>query len=124
MNLLPVPARVPARKHLLAGAVALFSVGLMLAAVLGTAGLPTPFNAGSSARVSTSPIERPGRARARQPRPRMWSSLRGRSRRPRRHAAHDELERDRRLADDQPAGAHHHDDDAGTDAADVHPRPG
>jgi hypothetical protein len=57
MNLLPVPARVPARKHLLAGAVALLSVGLMLAAVLGTAGLPTPFNSGTSAGVRTSPVD-------------------------------------------------------------------
>jgi len=60
MNLLPVPARPPARKHVLAAAVALASVGLMLVAVLGTAGLPTPFNAGSSVRVRTSPVEAEG----------------------------------------------------------------
>ena len=57
MNLLPVPARVPARKHLLAGAVALLSVGLMLVAVLGTGGLPTPFSSGTSAGVRTSPVD-------------------------------------------------------------------
>jgi hypothetical protein len=60
MELFPVLARAPARKHVLAGAVALVSVGLMLIAVLGTAGLPTPFNAGSSARVRTGPVEADG----------------------------------------------------------------
>jgi hypothetical protein len=57
MNLLPVPARVPARKHLLAGAVALVSVGLMLVAVLGTAGLPTPFGRSDPSQVRTTPVE-------------------------------------------------------------------
>jgi len=57
MNLSPIPARLPARKHLLAGAVACLSVALMLVAVLGTAGLPTPFSAGDSTRIRTGAVE-------------------------------------------------------------------
>jgi hypothetical protein len=56
MNLLPLPTRLPARKHVLAASMVVLSVSLMAAAVLGAAGLPSPFRAGGAAKVSTNGV--------------------------------------------------------------------
>jgi hypothetical protein len=56
MNLLPLPTRLPARKHVLAASLMLLSISLMAAAVLGATGLPSPFRSGGLERVSTGGV--------------------------------------------------------------------
>jgi hypothetical protein len=56
MSLLPLPSRLPARKHLMALAFGLVGVGLMAAAVLTASGLGSPFRARGPESVRTGAV--------------------------------------------------------------------
>ncbi|MEY2568937.1 MAG: hypothetical protein QOE35_3466 [Actinomycetota bacterium] len=56
MSLLPLPSRLPARKHLMALGFGLVGVGLMAAAVLTASGLGSPFRARGPESVRTGAV--------------------------------------------------------------------
>jgi hypothetical protein len=56
MSLLPLPSRLPARKHVLAGVFGVLGLGLMVMAVLTASGLASPFSGDGPDGVSTDAI--------------------------------------------------------------------
>jgi hypothetical protein len=56
MSLLPLPSRLPARKHVMALVFGLVGVGLMAAAVLTASGLGSPFRARGPESVRTGAV--------------------------------------------------------------------
>ena len=56
MSLLPLPSRLPARKHLLAAGFGLLGLSLMAAAVMTASGLTLPFTSGDPERVRAGSI--------------------------------------------------------------------
>jgi len=56
MSLLPLPSRLPARKHVMAGVFAMVGLGLMFAAVLTASGLGSPFRARGPESVRTGAV--------------------------------------------------------------------
>jgi hypothetical protein len=56
MSLLPLPTRLPARKHLLAGLFAVVGLGFMLLAVLTASGLSLPFTSHGSSSVRSDAV--------------------------------------------------------------------
>ncbi len=56
MSLLPVPSRLPARKHLLAAGFGLLGLALMAGAVMTASGLTLPFTSGDPERVRAGSI--------------------------------------------------------------------
>jgi hypothetical protein len=56
MSLLPLPSRLPARKHLLAAGFGLLGLSLMAAAVITASGLTLPFTSGDPERVRAGSI--------------------------------------------------------------------
>jgi hypothetical protein len=56
MSLLPLPSRLPARKHLMAAGFGLLGLALMAAAVMTASGLTLPFTSGGPERVRAGSI--------------------------------------------------------------------
>jgi hypothetical protein len=56
MSLLPIPSRLPARKHLIAGAVSFAGLGLMIMAVLTASGLASPFSSSDPDSIRTEAV--------------------------------------------------------------------
>ena len=56
MSLLPLPSRLPARKHLLAAGFGILGLSLMAAAVMTASGLTLPFTSGGQERVRAGTI--------------------------------------------------------------------
>jgi hypothetical protein len=56
MSLLPLPSRLPARKHLLAAGFGLLGVALMVGAVMNASGLTLPFTSGEPERVRAGSV--------------------------------------------------------------------
>jgi hypothetical protein len=56
MSLLPLPSRLPARKHLLAAAFGLLGLALMVGAVMTASGLTLPFTSGDPERVRAGSV--------------------------------------------------------------------
>ena len=56
MSLLPLPSRLPARKHLLAAGFGILGLSLMAAAVMTASGLTLPFTSGGPERVRAGTI--------------------------------------------------------------------
>ncbi|MDQ1374884.1 MAG: hypothetical protein QOJ09_2222 [Actinomycetota bacterium] len=56
MSLLPLPSRLPARKHVMAVVFGLVGVGLMAAAVLTASGLGSPFRASGPESIRTGAV--------------------------------------------------------------------
>jgi hypothetical protein len=56
MSLLPLPSRLPARKHVMAAVFGLIGLGLMVAAVLSASGISSPFRAGGPESVRTGAV--------------------------------------------------------------------
>jgi hypothetical protein len=56
MSLLPLPTRLPARKHVLAAAFSLLGLAVMAMAVMTASGLTLPFTSGDPARVRAGSV--------------------------------------------------------------------
>jgi hypothetical protein len=56
MSLLPLPSRLPARKHLLAAGFGLLGLALMVGAVMNASGLTLPFTSGDPERVRAGSV--------------------------------------------------------------------
>ena len=71
MSLLPLPTRLPARKHLLAAGFGILGVALMVGAVLNASGLTLPFTSGGPERVRAGSIlvDEPGTTTTEAPGP-------------------------------------------------------